>query len=407
MKTLTTLKTLLVALCVATSFSTLSAQQTLVAGWDFQTPNATTGAVAITNSTSTPPTPTMFPSNFGTGYLFLDGTNGSSSFLVSYGEISGTTGVNYNTITGDGFSTVVTSPAALLISHKTVASPASDTNGKSIVFKFSMTGYDYVDISYAIFRHATSTDNGSFTTTAWSYSTDGVNFTSIENYDISVLYQAPNYYGGKLVSIPTDGSHLPALANAAIAYLKMTVSGATGTTAYDNIRFDNVKIKAAKAFSVAPTITFPVTTVTKNLSDASFTEKASSNSGGAITYSSDNTVVATVDASSGAVTIVGAGVANITATVAQSTIYAAGTKSYVLTVGTSAVNAVQDNSYSVYSNKTAVLIKTVASYPYEIISANGQIIAKGIALVGENNINVATKGLLFVKVNGHVTKIIQ
>ena len=377
MKTLTTLKTLLVALCVATSFSTLSAQQTLVAGWDFQTPNATTGAVAITNSTSTPPTPTMFPSNFGTGYLFLDGTNGSSSFLVSYGEISGTTGVNYNTITGDGFSTVVTSPAALLISHKTVASPASDTNGKSIVFKFSMTGYDYVDISYAIFRHATSTDNGSFTTTAWSYSTDGVNFTSIKNYDISVLYQAPNYYGGKLVSIPTDGSHLPALANAAIAYLKMTVSGATGTTAYDNIRFDNVKIKAAKAFS------------------------------GAITYSSDNTAVATVDASSGAVTIVGAGVANITATVAQSTIYAAGTKSYVLTVGTSAVNAVQDNSYSVYSNKTAVLIKTVASYPYEIISANGQIIAKGIALVGENNINVATKGLLFVKVNGHVTKIIQ
>lgn len=406
MKTLTTFKTLLVALSVATLFSTLSAQ-TLVAGWDFQTTNAATGAVPITNSTSTPPTPTIFPSNFGIGSLYLDGTNGSSLFLPSWAEISGTTGVNYNTIAGDGFSTVVTSPAALLISHKTITTPASDTNGKSIVFKFSMTGYDYVNISYAIFRHATSTDNGSFTTTAWSYSTDGVNFTSIENNDISVLYQAPNYYGGKLVTIPSDGSHLPALANAATAFLKMTVSGATGTTSYSNIRLDNFKIKAAKAFSVTPTITLPVTSITKNVGDASFTEKATSNSAGAITYSSDNTAVATVDASTGAVTIIAAGVANITVSVAQSTMYAAGTKSYLLTVGPNAINNVQDNSYSVYSSKTAVLIKTDAAYPYEIISANGQMIAKGITLVGENEISVASKGLLLVKFNGHITKIIH
>ena len=86
--------------------------------------------------------------------------------------------------------------------------------------------------------------------------------------------------------------------------------------------------------------------------------------------------------------------------------FTSGTKSYALTVGTNAVNTVQDNSYSVYSNKTAILIKTDIAYPYELISANGQMIAKGITLAGENEITVATKGMVLVKVNGHVTKII-
>ena len=409
MKTLTTLKTLLVALSTATTFSMLSAQ-TLVAGWDFQTTNATTGGGQIVAS---PNTATLIPSNFGIGYLFLDGTNGSSAFLPTANEVATSSGVSWNVVTGDGFSTVTTAPASLLIAHKTSTSPANDTNGKSIVYKFSMTGYDYVDISYAIFRHGTATDSTSFNTTTWSYSTDGSTWTKIEDNDISALYHAVNssgartYYGSKLVSIPTNGSHLPALGNAATAYLQMTVSGATGITAYSNIRLDNIKIKAAKAFSVTPTITFPVTTVTKNVGDASFTETATSNSAGAITYTSDNTAVATVNPSTGAVTIVAAGVASITANQIQSTMFASGTKSYALTVGTSAVNTVQDNSFNVYSTKNSVLIKTDVAYPYEIISANGQMIAKGIALLGENEIRVATKGLLLVKVNGHVTKIIQ
>ena len=317
--------------------------------------------------------------------------------------------MNWNIVTGDGFSTVTTGAASLSIAHKTaVGPPANDTNGKSIVYKFSMTGYDYVDISYGLFRHATSTDNTSYTKTSWSYSTDGSSWTAIEDNDISTLYSpTTNYYGSKLYTIPSNASHLPALANAATAYLKMTIDGATSTSSYAIIRLDNIKIKAAKAFSVAPTITFPATSVTKNVSDASFTEKATSNSAGSITYSSDNTAVATVDASTGAVTIIAAGIANITANQVQSTMYSAGSKSYALTVGASAVNAVQDNSYSVHSTKTAIIIKSDATYHYEIISANGQMIAKGIALVGENEIRIATKGLLVVRVNGHVTKIIQ
>ena len=410
MKTLTSLKTLLVALCIAISFSTISAQ-TLVAGWDFQTANATTGGGQIVAS---PNTATLIPSNFGIGYLFLDGTNGSSAFLPTSNEIATSSGVNLNIVTGDGFSAVTTAPASLVISHKTaVGPPANETNGKSIVYKFSMTGYDYVDISYGLFRHGTATDNTSFAKTSWAYSTDGSTWTAIEDNDISTLYNTTTYYGSKLYSIPSNATHLPALANAGTAYLKMTVDGATGITAYSNIRLDNVKIKAAKAFSVAPTITFSPTftttpaTLNKNVGDPSFTETASSNSGGAITYSSDNTAVATVNSTTGAVTIVAAGVANITATQAQSTMYAAGTKSYALTVGTNAVNNPTESSAVIYSLKGRIIIKTDSAYPYEIISANGKLIKKGYTVSGDNSLVVASKGVLFVHVNGRISKIIQ
>lgn len=406
MKTLTSLKTLLAVIFVASLFSAISAQ-TLVAGWDFQTANSTSGAVTIVNS---PNTPTVFPSNFGTGYLFLDGTNGSSLFLPTSYEIGSSQGVNLNT--GDGFAAVAT-PGSLILARKVIVSPASDTNGKSIVFKFSMTGYDYVDLSYAIFRHGTATDNNSFNTTSWSYSTDGSNWNKIEDNDISALYNAVNssgartYYGSKLVSIPTDGSHLPALANAATAYLKMTVDGATGINAYSNIRLDNIKIKAAKAFSVSPTITFPVSSVSKNVGDATFIEKASSNSAGTITYSSDNIAVATVDASTGEVIVIGNGVANITATQAQSTMYAAGTKSYILTVGANAVSNTTINQVIVYAKNGNIIIQSETVSPFEIISSNGQVIAKGMTTVGENKIPIASKGLLLVRIDDKTAKIIR
>ena len=236
MKTLTTLKILLMALLVAVSFTTIS-EQTLVAGWDFQT--TTTGGVQIVAS---PNTQTVFPSNFGTANLFSEGTNGSSTFLPLSYEVSASTGVAYNT--GDGFSATTTNPASLVIARKVIASPASDTNGKSIVFKFSMTGYKDLILTHALFRHGTSTDNTSFTHLVYSYSTDGSNWSQILDDDISGLYVAPNYYGTKLSTIPATGS-ISGLDNAATAYVKLTVSGATGTSAYSNIRLDNIKLKAS------------------------------------------------------------------------------------------------------------------------------------------------------------------
>ncbi|MEI8271796.1 MAG: T9SS type A sorting domain-containing protein [Paludibacter sp.] len=83
-----------------------------------------------------------------------------------------------------------------------------------------------------------------------------------------------------------------------------------------------------------PTLTFGTpTSVSKTYGDALFTNAASSsNSSGAITYSSGNTNVATVDVSTGAVTIVGAGSSVITATIAANGDYNSGLITYTVNV---------------------------------------------------------------------------
>ena len=71
----------------------------------------------------------------------------------------------------------------------------------------------------------------------------------------------------------------------------------------------------------------------KNYNDSAFTLTApTSNSDGAISYTSSNTSIATVDAATGLITIAGAGTATITASQVATSTYAAGSTSTTLTV---------------------------------------------------------------------------
>lgn len=77
--------------------------------------------------------------------------------------------------------------------------------------------------------------------------------------------------------------------------------------------------------------------LTRTYGDAQFTNMASGGAGtGAISYSSDVPAVATVDATTGVVTIAGSGTAHITASKAASTGYLAATASYTLQVARAA-----------------------------------------------------------------------
>ena len=81
-----------------------------------------------------------------------------------------------------------------------------------------------------------------------------------------------------------------------------------------------------------PTMSFSPASLTITKGE-SFTEPTLSYDGdGAITYSIDNTVVASIDAHSGKLTIAGIGKATVTATAAETDNYKRGTASYALTV---------------------------------------------------------------------------
>ena len=89
----------------------------------------------------------------------------------------------------------------------------------------------------------------------------------------------------------------------------------------------------------AGSISYATSSISKTFGDAAFTNALTKTGDGAVSYSSSNTNVATINATSGEVTIVGNGSAVITATVADGTNYTYATKTatYTLSVGTAAM----------------------------------------------------------------------
>ena len=80
------------------------------------------------------------------------------------------------------------------------------------------------------------------------------------------------------------------------------------------------------------TVSFATTSISKTYGDSSFTNLATTTGNGTITYASNNTNVAIVNANTGAVTIKGVGTATITATAAATADYHEGSNSYTLIV---------------------------------------------------------------------------
>lgn len=95
---------------------------------------------------------------------------------------------------------------------------------------------------------------------------------------------------------------------------------------------------------IQPTISFPNESYGVNMGDAFTAPTPTCNSDGTKTYSSDNEEVATVDPSTGTVTIKKTGSATITLSVAASSTYEAGTASYTLKVKGAIVDGVFDFS---------------------------------------------------------------
>jgi hypothetical protein len=187
---------------------------TLLAAWDFQTTDAG-GTAAL----ASPNTPTVFSANVGSGTIYLDGTNGSSSWLQST-ELNSFTGSDLNAGGSTGLSTVTTTPACLAL-------VSSAANGKSIVLKFSMTNYQNLVVSYA-----NRVSSSGFDSQLWETSTNGSTWTSTQT-----ITSATNGF-----AVQTLGT-ITALNGAANAYLRITFTGAISTQG--NNRLDNIQLNAS------------------------------------------------------------------------------------------------------------------------------------------------------------------
>jgi hypothetical protein len=194
------------------------AKATLLAGWDFQT--TTNGGTA---AAAAPGSPLVYSANFGTGTLYLNGTNGSSTWtsLASNPQVTSFGGTTVNT-SGTSFSTTTSGASALTIAN-------SSANGFAMTFSFSMAGFTDLTVSYASQRTATG-----FTGNQWAWSTDGLNFT---NFGSSIV-PASSYAA---ITLPT----LNTLDGDSTVWLRYTVTGATSTSG--NNRIDNIQFNAIAA----------------------------------------------------------------------------------------------------------------------------------------------------------------
>ena len=251
MKNMNTMTLLAAGTCAMIAAS--AANAALVAAWDFQT--TTTGGTAVVaaaTGSNANTTPKVYVSNFGSGTLYLNGTNFSSNWSLpatggTNAEISAFSGTSVNADTSIGMSTTLTSPAALALlggaRSGTVGNYVYNANGKAMVFKFSMTNLSSLSISLAMQKSGTG-----FTTQVWESSTDGSNWSSIGTVNsIQSSFTAAN---NGLVTSLTAGSGID---GAATAYVRVTFSGATdatGNNRLDNIQFNATAVPAPGAIAL-------------------------------------------------------------------------------------------------------------------------------------------------------------
>ena len=102
-----------------------------------------------------------------------------------------------------------------------------------------------------------------------------------------------------------------------------------------------IPVQPSKPTKQSASISYATASISKNITDAAFTNALTQTGDGSVSYESSLTSVATVNSSTGEVTIVGTGSTVITATVADGTNYSYATKtaSYTLTVKPGGLNA--------------------------------------------------------------------
>lgn len=200
--------------------------QTLIAGWDFQT--TTNGGTAVAVS---PATPKVYIANFGSGTIFFEGTNTSSTWFVpatgsTNTELNGFGGTAVNA--GSGFSTTTGGAASLAL----IGGAANAANGKYAVFTFNMTGMINLSISYATQRTASG-----FSSQIWEYSSDLINW-----FPIQTVTTIPSSFG--TVTLPV----ITGLNGVTTAHVRLSGTGAT--TATGNNRLDNIQFIATPGLAL-------------------------------------------------------------------------------------------------------------------------------------------------------------
>ena len=143
--------------------------------------------------------------------------------------------------------------------------------------------------------------------------------------------------------------------NAALSTATQNAPTVTVTAVSTSEKYAGTTSKTFTINKAAGSISYSMASVGKTFGDPAFTNELTVVGDGTLGYASDNASVATVNPTTGEVTIVGSGDANITATVADKEggnyTYATTTASYALGVGTATMTVGSDGFSGTYDEK--------------------------------------------------------
>jgi hypothetical protein len=146
----------------------------------------------------------------------------------------------------------------------------------------------------------------------------------------------------------------------------LTNNGGTvaGDYSFTVVGVGNYSGTISKTFSIskaAGAVSYASVSVSKTYGDGAFTNSLTLTGDGAVSYSSSDASVASVNATTGEVTIVGSGSAVITATVTDGSnyTYASRTAAYTLTVGTAGMNVTATGYSGTYDGQSHGITLTV------------------------------------------------
>ncbi len=182
-------------------------------------------------------------------------------------------------------------------------------------------------------KSSSSSDVADYANPARFYKSSKITIEAPGNIKTIVFYCSSGSYATALknsITTPTpvlSGSNVSiALANATPSYTITSLSGG-------QVRMTKIVVTYEVEQSCTdPTISFDESSITKTNGEEKFTNKLTTNSSGKVAYTSSNTDVAEVDATTGEVTINGVGTTTITATVVEDGTYCKGSAQYTLMV---------------------------------------------------------------------------
>lgn len=251
----------------------------------------------------------------------------------------------------------------------------SGNNGMSVVIQVDTTGFEDIIVSWA--QRGTSTG---FNSREFSYSTDGMNFTSVGT-DSGILTSS-------WVTETYDLSTVSAIDNQSSVFFRITVNGASSTNG--NNRFDNIQVNGTPTGG-GPDTTPPAISLLSPSDDAlsvpvntdlvvTFDEAVQAGSGNiTIHLLSNGSLVETIGVGSGSVSVVGSTVTiNPTASLATNT-------DYYVNIATGGILDTVGNPFAGIADNSTWNFTTASAPPLVEATATNEPFALGRILPGGDN----------------------